>query len=69
MKTSNLVFEDGAPVQRGMRKTKRAAVAIKAFGKAFCAHGPSFLLSYVVRPEETLTTSPGTLIQHKGNLL
>lgn len=52
-----------------MRKTKRAAAAIKAFGKAaFCAHGPSFLLSYVVRPEETVTTSPGTLIQHEGNL-
>lgn len=67
MKTSNLVFEDGAPVQKGVRKTKRAAAAIKAFGKAtFCAHGPSFLLSCVVRPEETLTTSPGTLSQHKA---
>lgn len=53
-----------------MRKTKRAAAAIKAFGKAaFCAHGPSFLLSYVVRPEGTVTTSPGTLIQHEGNFL
>lgn len=53
-----------------MRKTKRAAAAINALGKAaVCAHGPSFLLlSYVVRPEETVTTSPGTLTQHEGNL-